>query len=231
VGAIVAMATAFRVGAQLLLQYYSGAILDVPATEEITGLVSDATVRRVPLGVAAAVLPWNAPLTTALYTVAPALAAGCTVVVKSPVEAPLATYVLGDIASESGLPDGVLNVVCANNDVSEALVRHPGVDKVCFTGSTAVGRRIASICGERLVSATLELGGKSAAIILDDADPGPVAAQVAPLTMLNSGQACTNATRVLVPRRRRDEFVEALAAAIAQFRVGDPFDPQSSSGL
>ena len=116
------------------------------------------------------IVPWNAPLSIALFGAAPALAAGCTVVLKSPTETPLATYLLGEIAAEAGLPPGVLNVVCADKDVSETLVRSRDIDKVCFTGSTAVGRRIAAITGERLVPTTLELGGKSAAIVLDDAD-------------------------------------------------------------
>jgi betaine-aldehyde dehydrogenase len=230
VGAIVSMAAAFRMSAQLLLSYYADLVSDFAISEERVGAASDATVRLVPLGVVAAVVPWNAPLPTAMYAVAPALAAGCTVVIKSPVEAPLALYLFGDIASEVGLPDGVVNIVCADREESEALVRHRGVDKVCFTGSTATGRRVAAICGERLVPVTLELGGKSAAIVLDDADPVSIATQVATTTMLNSGQACINATRVLVPNRRKAEFVAAIADAVADFRVGDPFDPATFVG-
>ncbi len=230
VGAIVAMANGSRMSAQMLLSYYAEVGRDFSTAEEISGAVSDATVRRVPLGVAAAIVPWNAPLATTMYSVAPALAAGCTTVIKSPVEAPLAIFLLGDIALEAGVPDGVLNIVCADRDVSESLVRHPGVDKVAFTGSTATGRRVGAICGERLIPVTLELGGKSAAIILDDADPAEVAVQAATTAMLNSGQACINTTRILVPHRRKGEYVDALAAAVAGFVVGDPFDPATFIG-
>jgi aldehyde dehydrogenase (NAD+) len=165
-----------------------------------------------------------------MFGVAPALAAGCTVVLKSPTETPLAVYLLGEIAAEAGLPAGVLNIVSADRDVSESLVRDPRVDKISFTGSTAAGRRVASIAGESLVPVTLELGGKSAAIVLDDADVTSVATQLTPLTMLNNGQACTNATRLLVPRGRQAELVEAIAATVASYPVGDPFDPGTVVG-
>jgi aldehyde dehydrogenase (NAD+) len=230
VGAIVAMQSAFRMSAQLLLSYYGDLVRDFATSDERIGAASNATVRQVPLGVVATVVPWNSPLATAMYAVAPALAAGCTTVIKSPVEAPLAIYLFGEVATEVGLPDGVVNIVCADRAESEALVRHPGVDKVCFTGSTVTGRRVASICGERLVPVTLELGGKSAAIVLDDADPVTVASQVAVTSMLNSGQACINATRILVPNRRKAEFVAAIADAVADFAVGDPFDPATFIG-
>ena len=230
VGAIVAMAQGFRASAESLLRYHAEAIRRYPTSELVTGLFSAAEVRRVPVGVCAVVVPWNAPLSIAMFAVAPALATGCTVVLKSPVETPLAVYELGDIASEAGLPPGVLNIICADREVSETLVRHRSVDKLSFTGSTEVGRRIGAIAGERLVPATLELGGKSAAIVLDDADPAETALALAPLTMLNSGQACTNVTRVLIPRRRHDEFADALAAVVAAFTVGDPFDPATFVG-
>jgi aldehyde dehydrogenase (NAD+) len=230
VGAIVAMAGAFRMSAQFLLSYYAELVRDFATSDERIGAASDATVRLVPLGVVATVVPWNSPLATAMYAVAPALAAGCTTVIKSPVEAPLAIYLLGELATAVGLPDGVVNIVCADREESEALVLHRGVDKVCFTGSTATGRRVASICGERLVPVTLELGGKSAAIVLDDADPLTVAAQVAVTSMLNSGQACINTTRVLVPNRRKAKLVAAIADAVADFQVGDPFDPATFIG-
>jgi betaine-aldehyde dehydrogenase len=229
-GAIVPMAQAFRQGAESLLTYYADFGRTFAGAEQVTGLVSAAQVRHVPIGVCAVIVPWNAPLSIAMFAVAPALAAGCTVVLKSPTETPLAVYLLGEIAAEAGLPAGVLNIVCADRDVSESLVRDPRVDKISFTGSTAVGRRVASIAGESLVPVTLELGGKSAAIVLDDADVTSVATQLTPLTMLNSGQACTNATRLLVPRRRHAEFVDAIAATVASYPVGDPFDPGIAVG-
>ena len=157
------------------MTYYADFGRTFAGAEQVTGLVSAAQVRHVPIGVCAVIVPWNAPLSIAMFAVAPALAAGCTVVLKSPIETPLAVYLLGEIAAEAGLPAGVLNIVCADRDVSESLVRDPRVDKISFTGSTAVGRRVASIAGESLVPVTLELGGKSAAIVLDDADVTSVA--------------------------------------------------------
>ena len=125
---------------------------------------------REPVGVVGAIIPWNAPLSLITYKIAPALIAGCTVVLKSSPEAPGDAYLFAEIAEDIGLPPGVLNVVTADREVSELLVRNPGIDKITFTGSTAAGRRIASLCGERIARCTLELGGKSAAVILDDMD-------------------------------------------------------------
>lgn len=229
-GMIGAMAQGDRNAAASLLRYYAEVIQTFQTTESVTGLSSQAEVRFVPLGVTAVIVPWNAPLSIAMFAIAPALAAGCTVILKSPIETPLNTYMLGEVAAEAGLPAGVLNVVCADREVSETLIRHPFVDKVAFTGSTSVGRRIASISGERLISTTLELGGKSAAIVLDDADASEIATILTPLTMLNNGQACTNVTRVLVPRDRHDEFVDAMAAMVSSFVVGDPFDARTAVG-
>ena len=135
---------------------------------------------REPVGVVGAIIPWNAPIGLITYKLAPALLAGCTVVLKCSPEAPGDAYVVAEIAEAIGLPAGVLNVVTADREVSELLVRDPRVDKITFTGSTAAGRRIASICGDRIARCTLELGGKSAALVLDDMDlsrgrhdPGP----------------------------------------------------------
>ena len=134
---------------------------------------------REPVGVVAAIIPWNAPASLIAYKCAPALLAGCTVILKASPEAPGAGYVLAEVCEAIGLPAGVLNVLTADREVSELLVRHPGVDKVTFTGSTAAGRKIASICGERIARCTLELGGKSAAVILDDYDIGQAAGRIA----------------------------------------------------
>jgi aldehyde dehydrogenase (NAD+) len=201
-GATVPVAEAFATSGVSLLRHYAGAVASYRTTEEVVGLFSRAELRRVPLGVCGVIVPWNSPLSIALFSVAPALASGCSVVVKSPAETPLATYLLGDVATAAGLPPGVLNIVSADREVSETLVRNPEVDAVVFTGSTAVGRRVGSICGGRLAGMTLELGGKSAAIVLDDCDPAVVAQSLAPLTMLHNGQLCNNPTRVLLPRPR-----------------------------
>ncbi len=134
------------------------------------GTCGELLVRREPVGVAGLIIPWNAPLGLLFGKLAPALAAGCTVVVKPSPLTPLDTYVLADVCLAAGLPDGVVNIVAADREAGEHLVRHPGVDKISFTGSTAAGRRIMSLCGEQIKRVTLELGGKSACVLLDDAD-------------------------------------------------------------
>ena len=149
---------------------------------------------------------------------------------KSAPEAPGEGYVFAEAAEQIGLPPGVLNVVTADREVSELLVTNPGVDKITFTGSTAAGRRIASLCGERIARCTLELGGKSAAVVLDDMDLGTAATTLAKAECGLNGQVCSSLTRVIVTKGRHDELVEALAAAFGKTRVGDPFDEQSQLG-
>jgi len=179
---------------------------------------------------AGAIIPWNAPMGLISMKLAPALIAGCTVILKSSPEAPGEGYLIAEAAEAAGLPPGVLNVVTADREVSELLVRDPRVDKITFTGSTAAGRRIASLCGERIARCTLELGGKSAAVILDDADIETTAASLAQAECLLSGQVCASLTRIVVTRPRHDEMVAALAAAFSKVRVGDPFDPGTQMG-
>jgi len=185
---------------------------------------------REPVGVVGSIIPWNGPLSITSFKIAPALLAGCTIVLKASPEAPGEAYVLGEIAEAIGLPPGVLNVVAADREVSELLVRDPRVDKIAFTGSTVAGRRIASILGERIGRYTLELGGKSAAIILDDYDLEDAANTLATAATRLSGQACTCLTRIVVSRSRHDELVDALSGVFSQVRVGDPFDADSDMG-
>ncbi|WP_019876088.1 aldehyde dehydrogenase [Sporichthya polymorpha] len=185
---------------------------------------------REPVGVVAAIVPWNGPLDLAAIKLAPAFIAGCTAILKMSPEAPAAGYLLAEAAEEAGLPPGVLNVVTADRQVSEMLVRDPRVDKIAFTGSTAAGRRIASIAGERIARVTLELGGKSAAVLLDDADIATAAQTLAGAECLLTGQVCASLTRIVVPRSKHDEFAEALAAAFSAVTVGDPFDPATHMG-
>ena len=185
---------------------------------------------REPVGVVAAIIPWNGPAMLIAYKCAPALLAGCTVILKSSPEAPGAGYILGEICEQIGLPPGVVNVVTADREVSELLVRHPGVDKVTFTGSTAAGRRIASICGERIARCTLELGGKSAAVILDDYDVGQAAATISGMAGFLTGQVCSSLTRIVVTKQRHDALVDALSASFSKVPVGDPFDPGTGMG-
>jgi acyl-CoA reductase-like NAD-dependent aldehyde dehydrogenase len=185
---------------------------------------------REPVGVVGAIIPWNGPLLLTAHKVAPALLAGCTVIIKSSPEAPGEAYVLAEIAESVGLPPGVLNVVTADRPVSELLVRDERVDKIAFTGSTAAGRRIGSLCGKRVARVTLELGGKSAAVILDDYDIAAVADSIATTEIAVSGQVCSCLSRIIVSRRRHDELVEALSEPLSKVRVGDPFDPQIQMG-
>ena len=185
---------------------------------------------REPVGVVGAIIPWNAPNSLIAYKTAAALIAGCTVIVKASPEAPASAYLLAEICEEIGLPEGVFNFVTADREVSERLVRHPGVDKISFTGSTAAGRRIASICGERIARCTLELGGKSPAVILDDYDLDKAAQSIAGTAKFLTGQVCSSLTRLIVSKHRHDDFVAALASRFGQVKVGDPFEASSEMG-
>jgi aldehyde dehydrogenase (NAD+) len=188
-------------------------------------------VRRAPVGVVVAIVPWNAPLFVAAMKLGPALAAGNTVVLKPPPETPLHTYLLAEAAIEAGVPDGVLSILPAGADVSELLVRDPRVDKVSFTGSTAVGRQVGAICGANLTRCTLELGGKSAAVVLDDFELTEKSARLLVTgAMVNAGQVCAAQTRILVPAARHDEIVGALSEATRALRVGDPVSAETDIG-
>jgi acyl-CoA reductase-like NAD-dependent aldehyde dehydrogenase len=183
-----------------------------------------------PVGVVAIVVPWNMPQFLIVTKLVPALLAGCAAVVKPAPETPFDALALAELIDAAGIPAGVVSVVPGGADVGEQLVGHPWVDKVSFTGSTAAGRRVAAACAPNLTPASLELGGKSAAIALDDADPTEVAAAVRTASLSNSGQICNALTRVLVPANRQDEFVAALAAMMSSIRVGDPADPATDLG-
>ncbi len=183
-----------------------------------------------PVGVVAAIIPWNSALSTATVKVAPALIAGCTVILKPAPETPIEAYIIAEAAQAVGLPKGVLNVLNAGRDVSEALVRHKDVDKVTFTGSGAAGKRIASLCGERVARCTLELGGKSAAVVLDDYDVEEVAKAITQSSCILSNQVCAALSRVIVPRHRHDALVEAFRESFGRIRVGDPYDEQAEMG-
>jgi aldehyde dehydrogenase (NAD+) len=214
----------------LMLQYYTDLARTFEFEDRRQGMLSSVIVRREPIGVAAAITAWNTPQFVAISKIAPALAAGCTVVLKVPPEAPLDAFILGEIAHEAGLPAGVLNIVPAGPEASEHLVSHPGVDTVAFTGSTVVGRKIAAACGALLRPVTLELGGKSAAIVLDDADLNVLAGGLELASFLNNGEACIAQTRILASRARYDEVVDTVASVAAGFQVGDPSDPATNVG-
>ncbi|GGU84927.1 aldehyde dehydrogenase [Streptomyces litmocidini] len=203
---------------------------DFPYEERRAGALGPLLVRREPVGVVAAVVPWNVPQFTAAAKLGPALLAGCTAVLKPSPESPLDSYILGEIAAEAGLPEGVLSILPADREVSEYLVGHPGVDKVSFTGSVAAGKRVMEVASRNLTRVTLELGGKSAAVILPDADLEAAVAGIVPAAWMNNGQACVAQTRILAPRSRYEEIAEAFAAAAGALVVGDPLDPATQVG-
>jgi betaine-aldehyde dehydrogenase len=214
----------------MVLAYYADLARTFAFDELREGVLGKSWILREPIGVVGAIIPWNVPLFVAITKLAPALAAGCTVVLKPPPETPLFAYVLAEAIEAAALPKGVVNIVTAGREVGEHLVRHPGVDKVSFTGSTAAGRKIAGICGELLRPVTLELGGKSAAILLDDIDLERQVSELLPFAMMNSGQACIAQTRILASRKRYAEVVEVLTAEVRRQKTGDPFDPETFCG-
>lgn len=182
------------------------------------------------VGVVAAVTPWNYPLHQITGKLAAAFAAGCCVVLKPSELAPTAAKVLGEAVIAAGLPAGVVNIVFGDGATGDALVTHSGVDMISFTGSTKVGRHIASTAGQALKRVALELGGKSAGIALRDADPASVVRQALASCLLNSGQTCSAITRLVVPEDRYDEYRAALKAAAGKMRLGDPRDPDTRVG-
>ena len=230
-GVLHAVAQHAAIGGAATFDYYAGLADTYPFEERATPSMGDfGLLVREPVGVVGAIIPWNAPLGLISYKVAPALIAGCTVILKSSPEAPAEGYILAEIVEAVGLPPGVVNVVTADREVSELLVRDPRVDKITFTGSTAAGRKIAAICGERIARCTLELGGKSAAVVLDDMDISTAAATLARAECMLTGQVCSSLTRVVVTKDRHDEMAEALAAAFSTVKVGDPFEASTQMG-
>lgn len=184
--------------------------------------VGTALVTRQPFGVVGIVIPWNGPLSSLAAKVLPALIAGCSVVVKPAPQTPLEAGRFAELCSAAGVPDGVVNVVTGGVRAGQALVTHPGVDRVSFTGSTTAGRRVGQICGGRLARVSLELGGKSAGLVLPDAPIEPTVRELTNGNFFNSGQICVALSRVLLPANRHDEFVDALCQAGRSMIVGDP---------
>lgn len=185
---------------------------------------------REPIGVVGAIISWNSGVTLIGAKLGAALLAGCTVVLKATLESPGDAYLFAEVLEEAGLPAGVVNILAAGADVSEALVRDPRVDKISFTGSTAVGRKIGAILSERVARSSLELGGKSAALIFDDYDLAKAAKTLAQVGTWLTGQSCTNHSRIIVTAERYDEFVDLMTKAFAAIKVGDPFDPEVQMG-
>ncbi len=217
-------------GAASMIHLTLAAARDFPWVERRRGVLGEAHLRRVPVGVVGAIVPWNVPQCLIMPKLIPALIAGCSVVIKPAPETPLDALWLAEMIDQLELPEGVVSVVTGGPDVGAALVRHPGVDKVAFTGSSATGRRIAALCGEQLKRVSLELGGKSAAIVLDDADIGKTVAGLKTAGLMNNGQACVAQTRILVSRQRHDDLVDALADMMSSLSVGDPTDDKTDIG-
>ncbi len=215
----------------ILLRYFSDMMVNSPEVDTRPGMLGGtALVSRKPIGVVGAIVPWNVPQAITFLKLAPALAAGCTVVLKPAEETVLDAFLMAEAALAAGLPEGVLNVVPGGREIGAYLVEHPDIDKVSFTGSTAAGRAIAETCGRLLRPVTLELGGKSAAILLDDVDLSASMESLFAATLLNNGQICWLNTRVLAPRSRYDEVVDAVTALAASLHVGDPLDPATKLG-
>ncbi|GLK42784.1 MULTISPECIES: aldehyde dehydrogenase [Novosphingobium] len=231
-GILHSLASAYAPGAGHVFKYYAGLAETYPFEEEhrtFSGAKVGLLVRE-PVGVVGAIVPWNGPIMITAFKVAPALIAGCTVVIKGSPEAPGHALLMAEVAAAAGLPKGVINVVIADRVASEALVRNPDVDKISFTGSSATGRNIAGILGGRMARYTMELGGKSAAIVLDDYDIETAANALAERMVDMSGQVCAALTRIVVPGNRADAMADALGAAFSKVVVGDPFDPASGMG-
>ncbi|MGU3291868.1 aldehyde dehydrogenase [Williamsia sp. M5A3_1d] len=213
-----------------VLRAYAAAAREYPWVEHRTGLFGTTRIEREGVGVVGAITAWNVPLFLMCNKLGPALAAGCSVVLKPAPETPISALYLIEIFAEAGVPEGVLSVVTGGVETGKALVEHAGVDKITFTGSTAAGRVIGSRCGALLKRCQLELGGKSAAIVLDDVKVDEIAPMLAFYGLFNTGQACVAQTRILVPRSRHDEIVDAIVAAAAAMTPGKPGDPEARLG-
>jgi betaine-aldehyde dehydrogenase len=215
-----------------ILRYYA-ALARALQPEEIREAVTfrgHTVIRREPVGVSAVIAPWNYPLTIALSQLAPALAAGCTAVLKPAPQTSLSAYVLAEAFEAADFPPGVFNLVTGGGEVAELLARHPGIDKVTFSGPTSAGRRIAVACGESFKLVTLELGGKSAAIVLADADLAGTCAALGRLAFANAGQTCFAAAHVLAPRSAFADTVAGLTEQVAAAVVGDPMAAETTMG-
>ena len=214
-----------------LFEFYGklGASADFAETRDMMN-GGKALVIREPVGVVAIITPWNAPMVLTSYGVAAALTAGCTIVAKAAPETPIEGQLLAECAEAVGLPPGVLNIVPAGREVGDYLINRPEIDKVSFTGSVAGGKRIAEVCAKRLARYTLELGGKSPALIMDDADLANAIGTIVPFAMPMTGQICFSLTRVLVSKKRHDEVVDAYSQAVKKIAVGDPWKADTQMG-
>ncbi|MET8427926.1 aldehyde dehydrogenase [Nocardia sp. NPDC004860] len=230
-GMPITLARQFEAGFPAMLLLYYGQLVANQLDDVRPGMLGGSTVvTKSPIGVVGAIVPWNVPQAITFLKIAPALAAGCTVVLKPSPETVLDAFLMAEAAIAAGLPPGVLNVVPGGRELGAYLVSHPGIDKVSFTGSTGAGRDIARTCGELLRPVTLELGGKSAAIVLDDAQLSENLESFFGATLLNNGQICWLGTRVLAPRSRYAEIVDTITALAKGIVVGDPLAETTQMG-
>ncbi|MET0782192.1 MAG: aldehyde dehydrogenase family protein [Microbacterium sp.] len=231
-GSPIAETSGAAANAAAILHVFAGlaGFLEEPDIRPFPGGVNETLVARDPVGVCALIAPWNFPINLVVIKLAPALLAGCTVVIKPASPTPLSVRFLLDAADEAGIPPGVINLVTGSAATGDALVRHPDVDKVAFTGSTPVGRKIAAACGELLRPVTLELGGKSAALVLPDADLDAMSAVLLRSCIRNTGQTCYISTRLIATPERYDELVDMVTTTVGAASVGDPLDPATVFG-
>ena len=228
VGTPINLATAVQVGLPIMV---FGTMPQVLASVTFEEEIGNSLVVREPIGVVGAITPWNYPLHQVAAKVAPALAAGCTIVLKPSEVAPLSAFGLAEIVEEAGLPPGVFNLVTGLGPVvGGALAAHPEADMVSFTGSSPVGRRVAAEAAATVKRVSLELGGKSPSVILDDADLSRAVPGTLAMAFLNSGQTCIALSRMLVPRHRLAEVEERVVQEVASFAVGDPMTPGTRLG-
>lgn len=228
VGMPIKLSKRIQAGLPVIVSRQYAELLETFRFEEQVG---NSRVTMVPKGVVAAITPWNYPLHQLVNKVAPALAAGCTVVAKPSEEAPLSAFILAEAIEEAGFPAGVFNLVTGyGGTTGKALVEHPAVDMISFTGSNATGRAIAAMAASTAKRVTLEMGGKSPSVLLDDAEMSPAVRSTLANCFLNSGQTCTALTRLLVPHSRIDEVEDLVAEQVKTFVVGDPQDPATRLG-
>ena len=230
IGAPLAVGTQFHQMSVSILRQFAEIARTTEFTVDRVDNGNRVRILKEPVGVVGAIIPWNGPIAAAAFKIGPAIASGCTVVLKAAPEGPLTAYVLAECVQAAGIPAGVINIVPGGREVGEHLVTHSGVDKIAFTGSTAAGRRIMSLCGDRIARLSLELGGKSAAIVAPDIDFAEVLPHLIPASVGHTGQVCAAITRVLLPRSRYTEYTEILAAAMSSLPLGDPFDAAVALG-
>ena len=232
VGGLASFAPIMVGGGTFQLRYFAGLADSYPFETRGPASLGPGTnvIRREPVGVVAAIVPWNAPYGIMAQKIGPALVAGCTLLLKPSPETPIEAYLIAECAAAAGFPPGVINLLPAHREASDHLVCNPGVDKVSFTGSTVAGRRIGQVCAERVARVTLELGGKSAAIMLDDFPVEDASRILTGSICVMTGQVCATLSRVLVPRAKVPHFADAFVEAMRGVKVGDPYDPASQMG-